>query len=183
MAPGSGGFGTPGGARAKREKGYLRPLATTPGSTGVRPIACGARATGGICFFAEKNSEALHGTRDSGSSDGVAGDSAAREPARSKIRQTAGGIHEGVGTEKRNARPDGVNRVPGLLRSGWRSGEPGRRRAARRGAVDDRPWSEGPGVSAGVSVAREQSRLSGDREVPGVRIPRGAYERGQPRGA
>src|SRR6267378_2077039 len=183
MAPGSKGFGAPGHACAKREKGDLRSPATAPGTIGVRPLTSGARATGGICFFAEKNSEALHGAGDSGQSDGVAGDTAAREGTRPKIRQTAGGIHEGVGTKKRNAWSGRVYRVSGLLRSSWRSGEPGRRRAARRGAVDDRAWSEGPGVSAGVSVAREQSRLSGDREVPGVRIPRGAYERGQPRGA
>src|SRR5438876_9385316 len=116
MALGSGGFSAPGGARAKRKEGDLRPPATASGATGVRPIACGARGTGGIYFFAEENAEALHGTRDSGSSDGVAGDSAAREAARPKIRQTAGGIHEGVGTEKRNARHAGVRRIPELVR-------------------------------------------------------------------
>src|SRR5947209_8746524 len=105
MAPGGDGFGTPGGARAKREKGYLRPLATTPGSTGVRPIACGNQATGGICFFAQKDSEALHGSRDSDQRDGVAGDPRAREGTRPKIRQATGGIYEGVGTKERNARP------------------------------------------------------------------------------
>ena len=183
MALGSGGFSAPGGARAKREKGNLRPPATAPGATGVRPLACGARGTGGIYFFAEKNAEALHGTRDSGSSDGVAGDSAAREAARPKIRQTAGGIHEGVGTEKRNARPAGIYRVFGLLRSGGRSREPGRRRASRRSSVDDRSWSERPGVSAGVSIAREQPRLSGHRATTRIRIPSGAYERGRSRGA
>src|SRR6267143_51585 len=183
MAPGRGGFGAPGHARAKREKGDLRSPATAPGTIGVRPLTFGAGATGGICFFAEKNTEALHDAGDSGQPDGVAGDSAAREGTRPKIRQAAGGVHEGVGTEKRNARPGGVYRVSGLLRSGWGSGEPGRRRAGRRGAIDDRPWSEGPGVSAGVSVACEQPRLSGNREVPCVRIPGGANERGRPRGA
>ena len=183
MALGSGGFSAPGGARAKREKGNLRPPATAPGATGVRPLACGARGTGGIYFFAEKNAEALHGTRDSGNSDGVAGDPAAREAARPKIRQTAGGIHEGVGTEKRNARPAGVYRVFGLLRSGGRSRESRRRRAAGRGTVDDRAWSEGPGVSPSVPVAREQPRLSGHRATTRIRIPGGTYERGRSRGA
>src|SRR5216684_5407272 len=159
MAPGSSGSGSLGGARAKREKGDLRPSAGAPGKIGFRPLASGARATGGIRFFAEKNIEALHGAGDSGSADGVAGNITAREGTRSKIRYAAGGIHEGVGTEKRNARSRGVYRIPRLLRSGPRSGEPGRRRAARRGAVDDRAWSEGLGVSAGVPVAREQSRL------------------------
>src|SRR6202521_553385 len=155
MAPGSGGFGGTGHACAKGEKGDLRPLRSAPGKIGFRWLASGARATGGICFFAEKNTEALHGAGDSGSSDGVAGDPAAREGTGPKIRQAAGGIHEGGGKEKRNAWPGGVYRISGLLRSGRRSGEPGRRRAGRRGAVDDCPWSEGPGVSAGVSVASE----------------------------
>src|SRR5205823_7455659 len=44
-------------------------------------------------------------------------------------------------------------------------------------------WGEGVGVSARVSAAREQSRLPGHREVAGVRIPSGAYERGWPRRA
>src|SRR5712671_4289137 len=152
MAPGSGGFGAPGHACAKREKGDLRPSAGAPGKIGLRPLASGARTTGGICFFSEKNTEALHGAGDSGSSAGVAGDPAAREGTGSKIRQAAGGIHEGVGTEKRNARPGGVYRISGLLRSGRRSGEPGRRRTGRLGAIDDRAWGEGPGVSAGVSI-------------------------------
>src|SRR2546421_1495606 len=183
MAIGSKGFGASGHTCAKREKGDLRSSATAPGTIGVRPLTSGARATGGICFFAKKNSEALHGAGDSGQSDGVAGDSAAREGTRPKICHAAGGVYEGVGSEKRNAWPGGVYRVSGLLRSGWRSGELGRRRADRRGAIDDRPWSEGSGVSAGVSVACEPPRLSGNREVPGVRIPGGANERGRPRGA
>src|SRR6267142_2271557 len=183
MAPGGAGFGAPGHAWAKGEEGHLQPSASAPGEIGFRPLAGGAQATGGICFFAEKNTEALHGAGDSRSSDGVAGDTAAREGTGPKICQAAGGIHEGVGTEKRNAWPGGVYRISGLLRSGWRSGEPGRRRAGRRGAADDRAWCEGPGVSAGVSVAREQPRLSRNREVPCVRIPDGTHERGQPRGA
>src|SRR6266480_2526433 len=183
MAPGSGGFGASGHTCAKREKGDLRSPATAPGTIGVRPLTSGARATGGICFFAEKNTEALHGAGDSGQSDEVAGDTAAREGTRPKICHAAGRVYEGVGTEKRNARPGRVYRVSGLLRSGWGSGELGRRRADRRGAIDDRPWSEGPGVSAGVSVACEQPRLSGNREVPCVRIPGGANERGRSRGA
>src|SRR5437879_2033200 len=183
MAPGSKGFGAAGHTGANREKGDLRSLATAPGTIGVRPLTSGARATGGICFFAKKNTEALHGAGDSGQSDEVAGDTAAREGTRPKICHAAGRVYEGVGTEKRNAWLVVVYRVSGLLRSGWRSGEPGRRRAGRRGAIDDRPWSEGSGVSAGVSVACEQPRLSGNREVPCVRIPGGANERGRPRGA
>src|SRR5229473_2058782 len=105
MAPGSGQFGAPGGTRAKREKGDLRFPTTAPGTTGLRRLTRGARATGGICLFAEKNTEALHRARDSGNFDGVAGDTAARQGTRPKIRHAAGGIHEGVGTEKRNAQP------------------------------------------------------------------------------
>src|SRR5882724_3969384 len=183
MAPGSAGFGAPGGARAKREEGHLRPAASAPGKISVRPLASGPPATGGICFFAEKNTEELHGARDSGRPDGVAGDPAAREGTGPKIRQAAGGVYEGVGTEKRNARLGGVYRISGLLRSGRRSGKPGGRCAARRGAADDRAWSEGSGVSAGISATREQPRLSGHRATTRLRIPRGADERRRSRRA
>src|SRR2546430_14329918 len=107
MALGGGGLSAPGRACAKREKGNLRPSATAPGATGVRPLECGARGTGGIYFFAEKNAEALHGTRDSGSSDGAAGAAGAREAARPERRQPAGGLPGGARTRKRHARPAG----------------------------------------------------------------------------
>src|SRR4029077_14604973 len=102
MAFGSKGFGASGGTRAKREKSDLRSPTTAPAEIGLRRLASSARATGGICFFAEKNVEALHGAGDSGQPDGLAGDTAAREGTRPKIRQAAGGVHEGVGAEERN---------------------------------------------------------------------------------
>ena len=79
VAPGSCGFGAPGHACAKREEGDLRPSAIAPRTIGVRPLASGAWAAGGICFCAEKNSEALYRAGDSGESGRVAGDTAARE--------------------------------------------------------------------------------------------------------
>src|SRR5260370_6468931 len=127
MALAGAGFGAPGGARPEREKSDLRSPATAPRTIGLRRLASGARATGGICFFAEKNTEAVHGARDSGSFDGLAGGTAARQGTRPKIRHAASGIHEGVGTEKRTSRPGGVCRIPGLLLPGRRAGEPGRR--------------------------------------------------------
>ena len=161
MAPGGGGLGAPGGARAKRQKGDLRHPATAPGAIALRPVACGAGAAGRVCFVREKNAQAVDRAGDSGPPDGVAGNTAACQGTGPKIRDATGGIHEGMGTEERNARSGGVYRVFGLLRSGRRSREPGRSRAGRRGAIDDRAWSEGAGVSAGVSAAREQSRVPG----------------------
>src|SRR5437016_3816024 len=183
MAPGGRGSGAPGRARAKRQEGDLRHPATAPGAIGLRPAACGTGATGGVCFVREKSAEAVNRAGDSGEPWGVARDTAAREGTRPKIRDATDRIHEGVGTEERNARAGGVYRVSGLLRSGRRSREPGRGRAGRRSAIDDRAWSEGAGVSARVSAAREQSRVPGYREVASVRIPGGSYERRLPRGA